>query len=88
MTLLHAFLCGAAAALALVATLFFVRYWRLARDRFFLYFSVAFALLGVNWAWVAGTEPATEARQWVYVLRLFAFLLILAGIIDKNRKEH
>ena len=84
---LHEFLLGAAATLSVVAALFFLRYWRVARDRFFLFFAVAFALLAVNWGWVAATEPLTESRQWVYVLRLFAFLLILGGIVDKNQNE-
>lgn len=82
---LHVYLLGAVSALSVVATLFFVRYWRVTRDRFFLWFAVAFGLLAVNWGAVAMTAPMSESRHWVYVIRLLAFLLILAGIADKNR---
>jgi hypothetical protein len=27
-----------------------------------------------------------EGRTWVYLIRFFAFLLIVAGIVNKNRK--
>jgi hypothetical protein len=28
-----------------------------------------------------------ESRHYVYVLRLLAFLLLIAGIVDKNRRS-
>jgi hypothetical protein len=34
---------------------------------------------------LAFTEPVEESRTGLYLVRLFAFLLILWGIIDKNR---
>jgi hypothetical protein len=30
-------------------------------------------------------QPNVETQHYVYLLRLLAFLLILAGVIDKNR---
>ena len=86
MTDLHIYLLGAVSALSVVAGLFFVRYWRVTGDRFFLWFAVAFSLMAVNWGAVATTAPESESRHWVYVIRLLAFLLILAGIVDKNRR--
>lgn len=85
MTYLHPFLLGAAAALSVVAALFFLRSWRTTRDRFFVFFAVAFVLLGVNWAAAANLAPQSESRHWIYLVRLVAFLVILAGIADKNR---
>jgi hypothetical protein len=86
MTDLHAYLLGIVSALAVVAALFFLRYWRVTRDRFFLLFAVAFALMAANWAAVSVIAPTSESRHWAYVLRLVAFLLILGAIADKNRK--
>ena len=85
---LHAYLLGAVSALSVVAVVFFLRYWRLSGDRFFLIFAVAFSLMAVNWAAVAVTAPASESRHWVYAIRLLAFLVILAAIVDKNRDRH
>ncbi len=87
MTELHAFLLGSVATLCIVAGLFFVRYWRTTRDRFFLGFAFAFGLLAVNWSAVAVAHPSTESRHWVYVIRLIAFLLILVSIVQKNRRK-
>ena len=76
---------GALAAGYAVAALFFLRFYRDTRDRLFLYFAVAFALLTVQrvtLAWAAQTGRGTAVH---YVIRLAAFLIILAAIIDKNR---
>jgi hypothetical protein len=32
-------------------------------------------------------DPALEAQHYVYLVRLFAFALIIAGIVDKNRRD-
>jgi hypothetical protein len=81
---LYLFLCGTLAVAAWVAGLFFLRYWRLTRDRFFVFFTAAFWLMAVNWSAVAAFAT-DETRHYFYVIRLGAFLLILAAIIDKNR---
>ena len=69
----------------LVAGLFFLRFWRDTRDRLFLIFSLAFWLLGTQRVALALSSSPAETRTGLYLLRLFAFLLILAAIIDKNR---
>jgi hypothetical protein len=83
----YGFMFGLLTALALTASLFFVRYWRTARDRFFLFFAVAFFCLGLNWALLVGRSPRGEYAPYFYLLRLLAFVLILAGIVDKNRRS-
>jgi hypothetical protein len=70
----------------LVAGLFFLRFWRDTRDRLFLIFAVAFALLGVQRVALVLTREMLESQTGLYVIRLFAFLLILGAIVDKNRK--
>ena len=74
------FVSGMLCASYLVAALFFLRFWRDGRDRLFLFFSGAFALLAVHRLVLTVAEVDTPG----YVLRLVAFLLILGGIADKN----
>lgn len=69
--------CGAAA--------FFLRFWRETGDRFFLAFAAAFLVLALNWALVAIWQPTGETRPFFYLLRLFAFGLIILAIWHKNR---
>lgn len=79
------FLQGLAAAGAWVAGLFFFRFWRESRDRLFLLFGVAFWLLALCWALLGMFSPTDETRPYIYAIRLLAFLLLVAAILDKNR---
>jgi hypothetical protein len=81
---LNQFLLGGVVVACAVAGLYFLRFWRRSGDRLFLIFGVAFWTLGVNWLALAFTRQ-DEARTWLYVVRLFAFVLILYGVVDKNR---
>jgi hypothetical protein len=71
----------------LVAGLFFLRFWRDTRDRLFLIFAVAFVILGAQRLALILTREMLETQTGLYVVRLFAFLLILGAIIDKNRSR-
>ena len=79
-----AFIWGAIAALNVVAGLFFLRFWRQTRDRLFAVLAAAFWVFALNYGGLAAAQDVPESRHWVYGLRLAAFLLIIAGIIDKN----
>lgn len=68
-----------------VAGLFFLRFWRQTRDRLFLIFAISFWLLGAQRLALALTAQMVESVTGLYLIRLFAFLLILVAIIDKNR---
>ncbi len=68
-----------------VAGLFFLRFWRETRDRLFLIFAVAFWILGVQRLALVLTRDMMETQTGLYLVRLFAFLLILGAIVDKNR---
>jgi hypothetical protein len=71
-----------------VAGLFFLRFWKNTRDRLFLLFALAFwVLAGQRLALALTTRPAEDDTVF-YIVRLFAFLLILAAIIDKNRSSN
>jgi peptidoglycan/LPS O-acetylase OafA/YrhL len=75
-----------AATSAWVAGLIFLRFWRDSGDRLFAFFGTAFWLLASSWLLLGFTNPTEEARPYIYGLRLVAFLLIIGGMIDKNRR--
>lgn len=41
--------------------------------------------LALNWAGLAVGSVVNETRHWFYLVRLLGFLLIIAGVMDKNR---
>ncbi|MGB9992050.1 DUF5985 family protein [Massilia sp. SM-13] len=75
---------GAIAALSLVAALFFLRFWRSSRDKFFLWFAISFGIEGLNRMAMAITRQANEDTPVHYVVRLVSYLLILYAIVEKN----
>jgi hypothetical protein len=79
------FLWGACAALSAVAGGFFWRFFREMHDRLFAMFALAFWAFALHWAGLSLLQPHDDTRHYMYVLRLIAFLLILAAVIDKNR---
>lgn len=78
------FLAGAVSAGFLVAGLFFLRFWRRSGDGLFAAFAIAFWLLGLNQALLTFSSVPAEERTWLFLLRLAAFVLILAAIWRKN----
>jgi hypothetical protein len=78
---------GAIAMGYAVAGLFFLRFWRGTRDRLFLIFGGAVWILGLQRLALAFTPDMVEENTGLYLVRLFAFLLILAAIVDKNRSS-
>lgn len=76
---------GALAMGYLVAAAFFARFHRRSRDRLFLWFAFAFGLLAFQRIALTVTTGWVEDATWLYGLRLAAFLLIIAAIVDKNR---
>jgi hypothetical protein len=79
-----AVILGAIAMASLVASLFFLRFWKNTRDRFFLLFAVAFFAEALNRAALGLTTVSQEHEPFFYLVRLFAFGLILVAIVDKN----
>ena len=79
------FITGLLVAGYAVAGLFFLRFWRRSGDRLFAWLAAAFWLLGAQRAALASVDHASAASTWLYAVRLTAFLLILAAVIDKNR---
>lgn len=80
------FLSGAMVAAYATVGLFFLRFWRESRDRLFVFFAVAFWLLGLQRLGLTVAAPDMPGgSMWLPILRLVAFLVILAAIADKNR---
>ena len=79
------FLQGVSAVGAWAAGLFFFRFYHESRDRLFAYFAAAFWLLALSWTLLGPFTPTAEARPYIYALRLVAFVLIIVGVIEKNR---
>lgn len=84
--MLMPFLNGAAVVTYLAIALFFLRFWMQSRDRLFGFFALAFLLLGLHSGALTAIAAPTEHRYSLYLVRLFAFLLILYAVWDKNRK--
>ena len=80
------FILGILVMASLIIGLFFLRFWRKSRDRLFAFFAGTFWLLGINWL-VLVFYRWDEPTRGLYVIRLVAFLLLLIGIIDKNRAK-
>ncbi|HYX65404.1 MAG TPA: DUF5985 family protein [Burkholderiales bacterium] len=78
------FLSGAVTMGFVVAAVFFLRFWRRTRDRFFFAFAIAFLLLALNQALAQWLGAADERVMYTYLLRVLGFVIILAAIIDKN----
>lgn len=80
------FLLGGLSMASAIVGLFFLRFWTVSRDRLFVFFSLGFLVLGLTWTLLGIFHPGEETRHYFYVLRLVAFALIIAGIVDKNRR--
>ena len=76
-------LLGAIAMASFVAGLYFFRFWKNARDRFFLFFAIAFWIDAID-RMILGLVELPENIPSLYLLRLAAFGLILFAIVDKN----
>ena len=79
------FLQTVSATAAFASGLFFFRFWRESRDRLFAFFGAAFFVLALSWTLLALINPSDETRPYIYAIRLIAFLLMILGMVDKNR---
>lgn len=82
---MSALISGAMAMAYAVSALFFLRFYKDTADRLFLIFAVAFGMLGVQRTLLTVLAGRPDAHLALYVVRLLAFVLIIAAIVDKNR---
>jgi hypothetical protein len=85
--LLNQFLNGAAMMSLLVIACFLLRFWKRTRDRLFLFFSAAFMILMIERIVRAVMLVETEWAPFVYTIRLAGFVMIIAAVVDKNRRS-
>jgi hypothetical protein len=85
--MLNQFFAGAATISLLVIALFFLRFWKKTHDRLFLFFASAFFVLMLERIVRALMAVETEWAPYVYTVRLFAFVLIIVAVVDKNRRH-
>lgn len=83
--MLDSFLAGATMLASMVIAMLFWDCRKRTKDRLFGFFAVAFILLGIERAAVLFFPE--NPHSLLYVIRLFAFGLILFAILDKNRSE-
>jgi predicted PurR-regulated permease PerM len=84
---MNRFFLGLLTALSATAAVFFLKFWKESKDRLFAFFAAAFGILAVDWLVRALVNPRHESQHYLYLIRLLAFLLIIAGIADKNRSR-
>ena len=79
-------LIGAIAFGWVVAGLFFFRFWRHTRDRFFLWFALSFWIEAANRVALGLLTGVSEDNPIFYIFRLIAYGLIIVAIWQKNRR--
>ena len=87
MAALNLLLCGAIAAASAVVGMFFFRFWQNGRDRFFLLFAMSFFVESINRLALGLSAHPNEGAPIFYGIRLLAYLLIIAAVVDKNRAD-
>jgi hypothetical protein len=85
--MLREIVIGAIAMGWLAAGLFFFRFWRHTRDRFFLWFALSFWIEAANRVALGILDGASEDNPLIYLFRLAAYALILLAIWQKNRPQ-
>ena len=80
-------LIGAIVMASFVAGLFFFRYWRSSRDKFFLYFALSFWIEAADRVAFGMLGPSSEFDPLLYGARVLAYGLIVLAILQKNRKR-
>lgn len=71
----------------LIASLFFLRFWRRTRDGLFIWFAVAFCLMAINQLALAFLDVPDDEMHYIYLIRISAFVLILWAIVWKNLRK-
>jgi Family of unknown function (DUF5985) len=82
--LAEGFLLGVIATASVAIGVLFLKYWRRTRDGLFLSFGAAFLIDGFDRVWLLAQQHPHIANPAYYLVRLFSFLIILAGILSKN----
>ena len=82
--MINQILIGALTMSCFTASLFFLKFWKETKDRFFLFFSLSFLFEGLTRIVLWLNYYSDEQEPLFYLARLVAFLLIVFAVIDKN----
>lgn len=86
MTGLYQYLNGSIMMGYFVIAAFFLKFWMRTSDKLFAYFGVAFFLFGVEKILFAYNGAVnSESHAALYLVRLGGFILIILGVVSKNR---
>lgn len=80
------FLLGVIVIGSLAAALFFLKFWRRTGDLLFLAFAASFLIEGLNRTRLLFMDHPGEGSAGIYLVRLLAYVIILAAILYKNRR--
>jgi hypothetical protein len=80
------FLLGVIVMASATAGCFFLKFWRQSRDPRFLVFAAAFLIEAINRLGFLFLDNPNEGNWIIYTVRLISYLLILIGIVNKNRQ--
>ncbi len=81
---LNFMLLGAIAMATVTTGVFFLRFWKMTRDRFFLFFAASFLMEGINRFFLGFLNDASDDSTIYYAIRALSYGLILIAIVDKN----
>ena len=84
--MIEGFLIGVIVTASFTASLYFLKFWKQTRDLLFLAFSAAFLIEAINRIPRLFVDDPAETSPATYVVRGFAFLLLLGAILYKNRR--
>lgn len=84
---MNEFLNGITFMGAITSSMFFFKFWKSTKDKFFLMFSISFFILALNRVALTYLDIGDENKLLFYVLRALAFILIIFAIVGKNRKK-
>lgn len=84
MNTLECFVSGLITMGFAVAGLFFLNFWQRTREGLFVAFAAAFWLLALNQGLATFLHAPEETQSRIYLIRLLAFLIIVAAIVLKN----
>ena len=80
------FIYGVLTAISATIAIFFLKFFRESKDRLFGFFAAAFAVLAVDWLAHALLVPRHESQHYLFLIRLVAFVLIIAGIVNNRSR--
>lgn len=84
--MIEGFLLGIIVAATLGSAAFFLKFWRQTRDPLFLAFGVAFLIEAANRCFVLFLEEPHQGHPVSHLIRVASYVVILAGIVHKNRR--